>query len=311
MRSSFSSNWDSASSIGFFILQGKGSVGAGGTAAGRARAGVGELTCRPAAQCAEDCSCLEGGAKRKGENPGDWLGRPALGTEKNEDLIAADRGDSGTGAESNNPRNPPGGRAGAQGRARSSGLKPSLRPFIPVKGAGPKAVTDPTTALIGPRLPAQLAARGARVLWKGAGGPPGCGVLPGDPIPDAGSPLALATQPLAFSNWSFRAVAEALQGKSFCTCLNWAHAGHFEKVFGGKVPSGEISEPNLLPLKGWIPRDLGLLKCLHFLCEGCASPKHADSFLNSPGDLVPCAAGLRPPFYMPESFLLSAGARVA
>lgn len=56
-------------------------------------------------------------------------------------------------------------------------------------------------------------------------------------------------------------------------------SGHFGNVFGGKVPSRGISEPNHLLLKDWIPRDVGLLK----LCEECAPAMPAEAFLNSLG----------------------------
>lgn len=204
MRSSFSSNRDSASSIGFFILPGKGSAG-GGVGRGRGdrrRSGTGRarrarrtgallLTCRPAAQCRGGLQLpwRKGEQKGKGRKPGNWLGRLALGTEENEDPTAADRGVSGTGAVSNKLPNAPGGRTGAQGRSRSSSLEPSPRPFIPGRGAGMNAVTDPARALIGHRLQAPLAARGARDcgVFGTRLGPPRSGVLSREPLPDAGS----------------------------------------------------------------------------------------------------------------------------
>lgn len=88
-----------------------------------------------------------------------------------------------------------------------------------------------------------------------------------------------------------------------------ARSWNFGSVFGGESPTARVSEQNHFPLKDGTPRNLGLLKCLHLLCEVRAPRMPADCFPNflEPQSRTPRASSC--PLNAPESLLLS-GARV-
>lgn len=147
IRSSFSSTSDTASSIGFFILQGKKCVLGGPSPLGHGRAGQGELAGqgRCAAAHPQASSPVPRGTpsaqeavreKREGEKPGDRLGRTALATEEGEELAAASHGISGSRPASPRPGSAPGGDAGKQGRARCTQLRLFCGLLSPSRGRG-------------------------------------------------------------------------------------------------------------------------------------------------------------------------------